>query len=1183
MHINVLLFVRFQFLRIVFVVVLVVVLGFTGTENSGAQTPQTPKPRLAFEHISIEQGMSQSSAFAIVQDRQGFLWFATQNGLNRYDGYSFRNFPADPNNPKALANSWIRSLCLDAEATLWVGTTSGGIARFDSYTESFTTFLHKRGDSTSLSDNLVYAICKDSRGVLWVGTERGLNRYDAKRGAFTRFYHNPRDTNSLAGDRIRSIIEDSSGRLWIGTMDGLSCLDAERKQFVTYSTATTPGMKSNTVLCVCEDAKRNIWFGTQDTGLHLLNPITHTCRNFEANPNNPIALSNNQISALAFINGMLWVGTAGGGLNILNLTTFNGKNAAFAVYQQNSYDPKSLSDMTVRSFCKDRQGIVWIGTRIGGVNKLDYSTMNRFHLYQHDVLNPASLNSNSVYTICEALDDGENIARSPPRSRSRSLWVGTLAGGISRLDPASGKCTPYTHDPKNTRSISSNAIEHITQTSDGRLLISTWGDGLCTFDQTTRAFTPFTILNSVRFRRSEKFRVRHVWESKRHNELWIATYEGVARINQRTQTAVFYQPSEQPGSVSSYEVLYIYEDRSGEIWLGTVAKGFNRYNRATDNFTRFQNDTTSTTTALSKSIALSINNILMMGEDSKGNFWICTEIGINLFDRTTGRCRAFTQKDGLPNDYCYGFLEDAWGRLWISTNKGLSCFDPAANTFRNYDVSDGLPSNEFNHNAYCKTADGRMYFGTVNGLVGFHPDSLQQNTFIPPIALTGFSVFNKPADGLPVSISEARELTVRYDQNVLTFQFTALNFSHPEKNQYKYRLEGFDKAWIEAGSRREATYTNLDPGEYTFRVVGSNNDGVWNEQERAVRLIITPPWWRTWWAFSAYGIAFIGLAFVSVFTLQREQRRELLQEQERRETALLINKNVELSTANTEISRQTQMVQEANTELNEKNITLIETLDNLRRTQKQLVQAEKMASLGTLVAGVAHELNTPIGVAVTAASTLQERTRTFVKSFTSGGLKKSELDAFIKNAQIGADLTLRNLERAADLVQSFKKVAVDQTSDERRRFKLGAYLREISTSLQPMLKATQHRIEISFAEDVELDSYPGAFSQIITNFVQNSVKHGFDGFADAGVMCVEVRRSGQSVVLEYSDNGRGIPSEVLPRIFDPFFTTKPGEQGGTGLGLHVVYNLATQKLGGELRCESGGGVVGTRFIITLPT
>lgn len=806
---------------------------------------------LEFERLSLEQGLSQSVVTCILQDRKGFMWFGTMDGLNKYDGYGFTVYKHDAQNHNSLSDNSINALFEDRFGMLWIGTRDG-LNRFDRVTERFTQYRHDPANPHSptgvaLSHNQISAISESRTNAedgLWIGTAGGgLNWFDRQTERFTHYQHDPANPNSLSHDQVRAIYFDHSGVMWIGTSGGLNKLILEK------ANGSSPAVQ-----------------------------FTH----YKHDPNNPNSLSHNRVAAIyEDRRGNLWLTTIGGGLN-----KFDRASGLFKRYMHEDNDAASLSHNNVRPICEDPlRGILWIGTS-GGLDEFD-PTAERFVHHRNDPANPKSLSNDDVWSVYE--------------DRSGTLWAGTYGGGINKFSEAKEKFAHYKQDPSNPNSLGHDMVMAIHEDRSGTLWVGTGGGGLFQDDARLEGFiryrhdpnVPSSLINDG---------VAAICED-RTGTLWIGTGEGLDRFDRARKRFIHcrYDPAD-PHSLSAKGVSVIYEDHAGTLWIGTGAGGLNRFDRATEKFARYQHDP-------ANPHSLSDNMIYAISTDAANELWIGTAQGLNKFDRVserflryqhepanpkslgnnrvfaiyadqddsnilwigtwgggldrfdkrTGEFMHFTEKDGLPNGVIYGILGDEAGNLWVSTNNGLSRFDPRAKTFRNYDADDGLQSNEFNQGAYCKNKNGEMFFGGIAGFNRFHPARIDDNPHPPPIVLTAFKKFDKLVK-LDTAITDLTRLKLSYRDNFFSFAFAALDFTNPPKNQYAYKLEGFDEDWIYCGTRRYASYTNLDGGKYTFHVKGANSDGVWNEQGVAVEILVAPPFWKTWWfiSFAAITLAFLG-------------------------------------------------------------------------------------------------------------------------------------------------------------------------------------------------------------------------------------------------------------------------------------------------------------------------------------
>ncbi|MCA1991101.1 MAG: PAS domain-containing protein [Coleofasciculus sp. S288] len=825
---------------------------------------------LHFENITANDGLSQSHVLCMLQDSHGFMWMGTQDGLNKYDGYNFIVYKYNELDPYSLSDNFVVSIYEDKLETIWIGTYGSGINQFNRQTNQFTRYKHDPKNPHSLSNNKVWSIFEDQIGTLWIGTdEGGLNKYDRETRQFNHYKHNPDDPKSLANDTVLSIYEDKLGNFWIGTGGGgLDKFDRKTGEFThyTHDPNNPHALSDNTVLSIYEDQSGRLWIGTNGGGLNQFDRETGQFIHYTHDPNNPKSLSNNSVSAIIEDRfGNLWLATSSWYSNPFGtaLNKFEPETGQFTHYTHNPANPNSLEDNLVFSLLIDNSEILWIGTGFTGISKLD-TKAKKFRNYKNEIVNPNSLSDNHVSSIYE--------------DRNGILWIGTFDWGLNQFERETGKFTHYTHDSNKINSLSSDFVWSVYEDHNNTLWVGTFEGGLNKFDNETGQFTHY-IHDPNNPKSLSNNNVISIYED--HNgTLWIGTFDGGLNKFER-ETGIFthyINEPHNPYSLSDNNVLSIYEDQSDTLWIGTFSRGLNKFNRETGEFIRYTHD-------LNNPNSLSYDRVLSIYEYPAGTLWIGTYGGgLNKFDIATETFTHYTEKDGLPNNSVVGILGDDEGNLWLSTGKGLSKFNPETETFRNYDVGDGLQGNEFGGiKAYFKSKTGEMFFGGLNGFNAFYPEQVKDNPYIPPIVITDFRIFDKSVK-LDTAISETKEIKLSYKDNFFGFEFAALDYTNPEKNQYAYKLEGFDKDWIYSGSRRYATYTNLDGGTYIFRVKGSNNDGVWNEEGTSLKVIITPPPWKTWWAYTLYVVAFVSAVYGYIQWRTRAQAKEnaLLRESERK-------------------------------------------------------------------------------------------------------------------------------------------------------------------------------------------------------------------------------------------------------------------------------------------------------------
>ncbi len=822
------------------IILLIVGLGLFWAGNAQAQTTDQD---LRFERVTFEDEFAQGTVISIVQDKRGFMWFGTLGGLHRYDGYRLKLYQNDPDDPHSLSANGVRVLHRDRNDFIWAGTWGGGLNRLDPATDRFTRYQHDPDDPASLSDDVVLAITEDAAGHLWLGTEQGgLNKLDPETGQFTRYQHDPDAPGSISDNSVQAIqIDNDNDVIWVGTADGLNKLDLATAHFTLYKHSPTDrtSLSSSDITALLQDGAGHLWVGTDDGGLNKFDPRTGQATRYRYDSAGPDSLSSDVITTLHEGQaGKLWVGTRGGFLSLFDPTT-----ERFTRYGYDENDPYSLNSSYIGAIYQDQIGVLWIGG--DGVHRLDKEKRKFATHYYYEADDPNSLSGNLVWPIYE--------------DRAGMIWIGTNGKGLNKFDPATAEFTHYRADESDPDSLSSDRVWAIQEDQAGYLWLGTFQGGLNKFDPRTETFTvyrhqpddPTSLSNDV---------IMSLHEDQ-NGVLWVGTGEGLNRFDRETEqfTAYHYDPAD-PTSISNGRIRDIYEDSRGNFWVSTQAGGINKFDRQTEQFTRYEHDP-------KEPASLSHNSIFFVYEDSSGALWVGTEAGLNKFDWTTEQFRHYRKKDGLPDEVVYSALEDDEGNLWLSTNRGLSKFNPTAETFQNYDAGDGLQENEFNIFAYEKSRTGEMYFGGVRGFNIFHPAEIKNSDYAPPVALTDFRLFNEPvsigAEDSPLGrlIEYSDTLLLGYQDNVISFEFAALDYRNPDKIRYAYKLEGFDKEWTyRTADNRFVTYTNLPADDYLFRVKATNSDGVWQEEATTtLNLTITPPWWGTVWFRALSSVLVLGI------------------------------------------------------------------------------------------------------------------------------------------------------------------------------------------------------------------------------------------------------------------------------------------------------------------------------------
>jgi ligand-binding sensor domain-containing protein len=824
------------------------------TLSSGVSTQAQLSPRLkqlrniTFDHVTSEQGLPSDVVTAIIEDSRGFMWFGTQNGLCRYDGYSMVIYKRNELDSTSISDNFVNRILEDADKrTIWVGTNNG-LNAYDISTGKFTRFTPDSATPYSLTSPMVNGICQDHTGRLWVGTVKELSEIvvdSSGQVKVVQYMNFPKDTTSQSRDYIDEPREGDDGMIWFATR-GLVRFDPETKQFTRFlfSAEGAPTPSVNRIIAIEKDRKGNFWAGTYH-GVIRFDTRTTSFEQIGYDPANPHSLSRNEVKSLRIDeSGTLWVGTAGSGLYALDTAT--GQQIRFS---HNPPRPGGLSNDFLDGLCRDRRGSLWVATSGGGINKYDKDRNQCIHIRNE----PGNRNSLTDDNVFEMVEDNRG-----------AVWIATSAG-LNVYDPRTGNFNHYLHNPSNERSLSDPFVSSLYKDSDGTIWAGTY-EGLNRIDPLTGIVTRY--YNEPAPPHHSPMNKITAIHRDRSGTLWVATMNGPKTVNlkeKRFEGYLYYE-----------WILQILGDRDGKsLWVGTKRAGLLKIDSKTRIVKQFSYDPHNPT-------SISHNSVCTLCEDPKEPqriLWIATlGGGLNRFDKSAGTFTRFTETDGLADNHIHSMAFDRRGNLWLGTGKGLSRFDPKTGVFKNYDARDGITNGEANHHGLLRASTGELYVGTPKGITIFHPDSLRDNPHIPPIVLTDFRITNKsvvpgaPHSPLSRTITETKEITLSYLDNMISIDFAALDFVMPGKNQYAYKLEGFDKDWIRSGNVHTATFTNLDPGKYTFRVKGSNNDGLWNEEGTSLSITITPPWWKATWAYFAY-VVILGSVLYSAYRVRVNRLR----------------------------------------------------------------------------------------------------------------------------------------------------------------------------------------------------------------------------------------------------------------------------------------------------------------------
>jgi ligand-binding sensor domain-containing protein/signal transduction histidine kinase len=831
------------------------------------------RPNLRFDRLSAVDGMSFSLSTSIVQDQQGFMWFGTRYGLDKFDGYNFTIFILEAKNDVLFSN-YVTDLYQDRTGDLWISTLTD-LVRKDHKSGEFVHYKAEPDNPQSLAPGRINVISEDSSGTIWIGTNGGLNRYDPATDTFTRF---------LQDQGIGAIFADREGGIWLGTDSGLwyyssGSLEQQNPMHYQHDPADPTSLSNDIVIAIYEDMQGVIWVGTQYDGLNRLDDRIGKFTRYPFNPDDPTSLSSNWVNAiLEDEGGWLWVAT-NNGLNLLDRMT-----GRFFQYHFDPNDAHSLSSEEVRDIYQDRSGVVWVATN-GGVCKLN-ETASHFTHYQQGP-NQSSLVASLPGNLPNLSD---NLITSIYQDSHGILWIGTSLGGLNQLDRSSGSVKIYRHDPADSTSLGFGEVFAVYEDQTGMLWVGT-NSGLQRFDAQTGTFID-----------EEVFRGQTVSAiaEDQQGSLWIGYWGGLLR---RESGASDFSPVPIVGELfAAGRVQGVYPDRSGAVWISTQNNGLFRLNlgvetaESTTRIIRYPQDS-------SDPRSPGISPVMNFYEDSQGTLWMASvDDGLLRFDRNTQTFSHYLPTTGIAK-YVSCIQGDAQGFLWMGTALGLARFDPRTEKFSYFDARDGLQVGE---GLRCfQNEQGEMFFGSFQGLNTFFPDQIQDNPNPPVVVITALNLRNHV---LRTDLLPDEQIKLSYRENYLSFDFAALDYAAPAKNQYAYKMEGLEADWIEAGARRHADYPDLKPGTYTFRVKASNNSGIWNELGTSVVITITSPFWQTWWFFGLMGLGLVGV-IAGGFRLRLkglEARSRDLERQVSERTGALEQKTLELQQHTEEIERRRQ-------------------------------------------------------------------------------------------------------------------------------------------------------------------------------------------------------------------------------------------------------------------------------------
>lgn len=810
------------------------------TYAADATTADALLKNIRFQRLLTGEGEGEKNGVGAIldieQDNTGYIWIAGESGLAKYDAHDFTFYYANPKDPRSLPSNWVTDLQLDHDGVLWVATANG-LSRYNHETDDFTLFRSDAADNEAIGYNLANALVVDRHNNLIVGTGSGLSILDNQRRRFTNYRHSPADSHSVDANPIVALMLDRDGHLWLGHAGGgISKWDGATGKFQhwRHDPSNPASLVDNSVQTIGQDRHGNIWVGTDRLGLSRMLPDGKSFRNYSHQRDDPRSIGSNVIrDILLDSRNNLWIATDHGGLAL-----YDERTDSFSHLRHHTYDRTTLISDQLRDIYEDRLGNLWIGAVPTGVNFYDISK-SRFEILTHQPDNRNSLSHNGVLCIFQ---DSEGL-----------IWIGTEAG-LDAYNPASGDFVHYAPDSGNPDKLRFGAITSVTEDSDGSLWVASWSGGLHRFDKTTKKFKNYYPVQG----QPSSLIGPHIWKVTRdvQNRIWIgATQQGGLSLYQPA-TDNFKHFRHDPGNPNSLVFDFVWSlqpDDRGNLWIGTL-HGLDRFDIAQEKFTHFRYDAKDPS-------GISSNNVLAMIMDSRGMIWLGTEGGgISLLDPDTEKFRTFTVSDGMPSTHVASVVEDKNGHIWAGTSNGLVRIDRDTFTIKVLRKSDGLAGNTHHRFAALAASDGLLYIGSTEGISVFDPAALDENQLPPTIVITDFRLLNKdvpigkPGSPLSKAIDRTRAINLNYSDAMFAFDFAALNFSSSGQTRYAYRLDGFDRSWNHVGTQRTATYTNLDPGDYVFRVKAETGAGVPSDGEATIAITIAPPPWRTWYAYGAYGL-----------------------------------------------------------------------------------------------------------------------------------------------------------------------------------------------------------------------------------------------------------------------------------------------------------------------------------------
>jgi ligand-binding sensor domain-containing protein/signal transduction histidine kinase len=1153
---------------------------------------------IKFNRLTVEDGLSQNTIKHIIQDKNGLIWFATNGGLNRFDGIEFKTFVYDRNADNSISDNIINHLFEDARGNIWI-STQNGLSVYNQINEAFTTYKNVINNPHSISHNHVTCVTEDMNGIFWIGTDGGgLNRFDPSTNHFKALRYISDNPQSISSNSINCLETDKYGYVWVGTKsNGLNMLDPVSERFFRYMHSESDKINSisnDQINTIYEDYEGDLWIGTA-SGIDLMNPNINgrhlSSRDEILNMSKLLstqgsAASKNITSIYQGASGMIWFGTTDNGLGFIK--KYLNVTGNYLVDPNNDY---SLLSNEVTSVFDDRDGILWIGTN-SGINSID--KRNRFVWHKRTPGQQNTFSSNNIRSIYQ--------------EENGVFWLGSHDQGLTKYDPLTEIYTNFSTDDfivegesirernkllrkfdkrqssgklQKLNYLSHNRINDIHRISKNYLWVGTGGGGINVLNTHSNSIS--TLRHDPSNDNSlSSDNIRCIFQDSQGRR-WIGTEGGGLNLFNGQSFKRYTTDENDIFTISSNNVRAISEDKNGFIWIGTFGGGLNKFDPENDRFIRYyyqENDHD----------GLSSNNIYTLYfDDESEKLWIGSSVGLNILNVVDNHFQHLTISDGLPSNTVYSILDDTAGNLWISTNKGISRINKYSLAIKNYDREDGLESTEFNPNTAFKTSNGEMFFGSNNGYCSFFPNQIIDNFSKPEILFTDFKILNEkvgidqPGSPLKKSIANTDTIILSHNDISISFEFVALNFTDSKKNQYAYKMENFEENWNYVGTRRFANYTNLRPGIYTFKVKASNNDGIWNEEGKSILIIVKPPFWETWWFYSILVLFIIGMIIISIQLRTRALHKSKIRLEEliKKRTKQIKNQNKRLEKANkeivdqkneietqnkllkqknTEISKATQELDNINKELVNINSNLEEKVEertySLRKMNEDLINANN--ELDKFIYRASHDLKGPIarllGVSILAKMDNKDETlKEYIELIEKGAVDINKVLNKLNN------IHFINKENIQTEEIDFQKI-----------------INQCRPNLAAFIDPADLKISIDSKSKFHLRSDAKLMSIILDNLLENAVIFRKTKKAEIDIILYE---DPKSLIIKVTDNGLGILKEQHDKIFDMFYRGSQKSKGN-GLGLYLV-KKSVAKLQGQIEVASEEGKF-TTFTIAFP-